>query len=64
MENPNRSIRIATAGEALIDLIAQADGRFEPCLGGAVFNLTRASHAHRAPTTPSDQAGAVFGVAK
>ena len=42
MENPNRSTRIATAGEALIDLIAQSDGRFEPCLGGAVFNLTRA----------------------
>ena len=38
----NRPIQVATAGEALIDLIAQADGRFEPCLGGAVFNLTRA----------------------
>ena len=35
-------VRIATAGEALIDLIAQPDGRLEPCLGGAVFNLTRA----------------------
>jgi fructokinase len=33
---------VATAGEALIDLIAGVDGRFEPCLGGAVFNLTRA----------------------
>ena len=42
MENPNTPINIATAGEALIDLIAQADGRFEPCMGGAVFNLTRA----------------------
>jgi fructokinase len=46
MENPNTNpdapIRIATAGEALIDLIAQPDGRLEPCLGGAVFNLTRA----------------------
>ena len=42
MENPNTPIQVATAGEALIDLIAQADGRFEPCLGGAVFNLTRA----------------------
>jgi fructokinase len=47
MENPNltqinRPIQVATAGEALIDLIAQADGRFEPCLGGAVYNLTRA----------------------
>ena len=35
-------IQLATAGEALIDLIGQPDGRFEPCLGGAVFNLTRA----------------------
>jgi fructokinase len=46
MENPNTNpqsqIRIATAGEALIDLITQTDGRLEPCLGGAVFNLTRA----------------------
>jgi fructokinase len=37
-----KQIQVATAGEALIDLIAQADGRFEPCLGGAVYNLTRA----------------------
>jgi fructokinase len=42
MENPNTPIQVATAGEALIDLIAQPDGRFEPCLGGAIFNLTRA----------------------
>lgn len=35
-------MRAATAGEALIDLIVQRDGRYEPCLGGAVFNLTRA----------------------
>lgn len=35
-------IQVATAGEALIDFIAHADGRFEPCLGGAVYNLTRA----------------------
>jgi len=47
MENPeilkkSISIQVATAGEALIDLIAGADGRFEPCLGGAVYNLTRA----------------------
>ncbi len=35
-------IQVATAGEALIDLIAQPDGRFDPCLGGAVYNLTRA----------------------
>ncbi|MBB1074095.1 carbohydrate kinase [Rhodoferax sp. 4810] len=47
MENPNMpkiisSAQVATAGEALIDMIAGADGRFEPCLGGAVYNLTRA----------------------
>lgn len=46
MENPSfhpgLPVRIATAGEALIDLITQPDGRLEPCLGGAVFNLTRA----------------------
>ncbi|MCF8160732.1 MAG: carbohydrate kinase [Polaromonas sp.] len=47
MENPNMiqinsSVQVATAGEALIDFIAHADGRFEPCLGGAVYNLTRA----------------------
>jgi fructokinase len=47
MENPNMvqinsSVQVATAGEALIDFIANTDGRFEPCLGGAVYNLTRA----------------------
>lgn len=36
------SPQVATAGEALIDLIAGADGRLQPCLGGAVYNLTRA----------------------
>lgn len=34
--------QVATAGEALIDLIRHDDGRLEPCLGGAVYNLTRA----------------------
>jgi len=38
----NSSAQVATAGEALIDFIAHADGRFEPCLGGAVYNLARA----------------------
>ena len=38
----NSPIQVATAGEALIDFIANSDGRFEPCLGGAVYNLTRA----------------------
>lgn len=42
MENPGKKVQVATAGEALIDLIAQSDGRYEPCPGGAVFNLTRA----------------------
>lgn len=42
MENPRLSVLVATAGEALIDLIVQPDGKYEPCLGGAVFNLTRA----------------------
>ncbi|ANH68818.1 PfkB family carbohydrate kinase [Mitsuaria sp. 7] len=37
-----RSIQAAVAGEALIDLIGQADGRYQPCLGGAPFNLSRA----------------------
>ena len=37
-----KPIRIALAGEALIDLIASTDGTFTPCLGGAVYNLARA----------------------
>ena len=37
------SIQIAVAGEALIDLIrAGDDGRYQPCLGGALYNLGRA----------------------
>ncbi|HZX27181.1 MAG TPA: PfkB family carbohydrate kinase, partial [Telluria sp.] len=35
-------VRIASAGEALIDMLCEADGRYQPCLGGAIFNLTRA----------------------
>jgi len=35
-------VQVATAGEALIDLIQEADGRLRPCDGGAVYNLTRA----------------------
>jgi fructokinase len=42
MVHKNSEIQVATAGEALIDLIANADGLFEPCIGGAVYNLTRA----------------------
>ncbi|GAA6143662.1 PfkB family carbohydrate kinase [Hydrogenophaga sp. 5NK40-0174] len=33
---------VATAGEALIDLIVESDGRLRPCHGGAVYNLTLA----------------------
>jgi fructokinase len=42
MVQKNIEIQVATAGEALIDLIRGADGRFEPCIGGAVDNLSRA----------------------
>lgn len=42
MENPDTPIQVVTAGEALIDMIRQADGRYAACLGGAVYNLTRA----------------------
>lgn len=38
----NFTPKVATAGEALIDLIRNEDGRLQPCLGGAVYNLTRA----------------------
>lgn len=34
--------QIAVAGEALIDLIRNADGSYLPCLGGALYNLCRA----------------------
>lgn len=36
------SFQVATAGEALIDMMGRPDGSFMPCLGGAVYNLTRA----------------------
>lgn len=39
---PNTPIQVATAGEALMDMIQEADGRLRPCNGGAVYNLTRA----------------------
>ena len=42
MVQKNTQIQVATAGEALIDMIRNPDGRFEPCIGGAVYNLTRA----------------------
>lgn len=40
--SPPQPFQVATAGEALIDLIEDADGRLRPCAGGAVYNLTRA----------------------
>ena len=42
MVQKNTGIQVATAGEALIDMIRGVDGRFEPCIGGAVYNLSRA----------------------
>ena len=39
---PAGGARVATAGEALMDLIALPDGRLQPCDGGAVYNMTRA----------------------
>jgi fructokinase len=41
-QQPNTPITVATAGEALMDMIQEADGRLRPCDGGAVYNLTRA----------------------
>lgn len=34
--------QVATAGEALMDMIEDEQGRLLPCAGGAVYNLTRA----------------------
>lgn len=42
--------RVVTAGEALIDLVSQPEGSFLPCLGGAVFNLSRALARQNVPT--------------
>ncbi|QDL55163.1 PfkB family carbohydrate kinase [Rhodoferax aquaticus] len=42
MAQKSIDLQVATAGEALIDLIREPDGRLKPCLGGAVYNLTRA----------------------
>jgi fructokinase len=35
-------VAVTVAGEALIDLVMQPDGRLTPCAGGASYNLTRA----------------------
>jgi fructokinase len=42
MENPDSSIQIVAAGEALMDMIVQPDGCLMPHNGGAVYNLARA----------------------
>lgn len=58
MDNPDSAparqpahFTVVTAGEALIDLIAQPDdGNLTPCLGGAVFNFSRALARQAVPT--------------
>lgn len=46
------TIRAAIAGEALIDLMADPkNGKFTPCLGGAVYNLARALSRQGVGTT-------------
>lgn len=50
MENPEKTVRVATAGEALIDLVVRQDGLLEPCPGGAVYNFTRALALQGVPT--------------
>lgn len=42
MENPSLPVSVLAAGEALIDLVEQADGSFRAHAGGAVYNLARA----------------------
>jgi fructokinase len=42
MVNPEAPLQVATAGEALMDLVQRSDGTLQPCEGGAVYNFTRA----------------------
>lgn len=42
MTESHSPLRVAVAGEALIDLMGLPDGHYQPCLGGAVYNLARA----------------------
>ncbi len=51
MVHKNAPPKVATAGEALIDLIGNDAGHLEPCLGGAVYNLTRALALQGVDTT-------------
>lgn len=50
MPNVSFDSHVATAGEALIDMIVEADGRLRPCHGGAVLNMTRALGVQGIPT--------------
>lgn len=50
MQTDFKPYTVATAGEALIDMVERADGSFVPCLGGAVYNLTRALALQGVPT--------------
>jgi len=50
MENPRPAVQVATAGEALIDLVRGSDGSFQPCAGGAVYNFSRALAAQGVAT--------------
>jgi fructokinase len=50
MENPRTAVRVAAAGEALMDLVAGGDGSLQPCCGGAVYNFTRALAAQGVAT--------------
>lgn len=42
---------IGTIGEALVDMIEQADGRFQACLGGSVCNFSLALARQDVPVT-------------
>jgi fructokinase len=50
MENPRTAVRVAAAGEALMDLVAGEDASLQPCCGGAVYNFTRALAAQGVAT--------------
>ena len=50
MGNPEVTVQVVTAGEALVDLVEQADGSLLPCAGGSVFNFTRALAAQGVAT--------------
>jgi fructokinase len=47
----NNDNTVAAIGEALVDLIEQADGRFEACLGGSICNFAQALALQGVPTS-------------